>query len=257
MRRSGNIGNKTIPCVFWGLLLLLWQLISDAGVIEKFILPSPSDIVITLFAILPELARHIFVTLQEGVMGLAVAVVFSVIMAVLMDNVTLVKKAANPLVVVSQTVPVIILAPLFALWFGFGQLPKIVIVVLICFFPILQNLLAGFDSVDPQTLNLFKSMGAGRIKTFFHLKLPASLENFFSGLRIAGTYSIMGAVIGEWLGGNEGLGVYMMVVRRSFALDKVFAVTIVIIALSLILLKLISLLQKLCMPWQRLFKHKF
>ena len=144
-----------------------------------------------------------------------------------------------------------ILAPLFAMWFGFGLLPKIMVVILVCFFPIVVSLLEGLNSLDQDILNLMKSMKANRWQIFFLAKFPSSLANFFSGLKIAATYSIIGAVIGEWMGGKSGLGVYMTRVRQSFALDKVFATILIIIVLSIILFKIIELIQFLVMPWRR------
>jgi ABC-type nitrate/sulfonate/bicarbonate transport system permease component len=131
------------------------------------------------------------------------------------------------------------------------MLPKIIVVVLVCFFPIVVSLLDGLEALDRDEINLLRSMGASSMQIFRLAKFPSSMINFFSGLRIAATYSIMGAVIGEWLGGSEGLGVYMIRVKNSFALDKVFAVIVIIVILSLILFKAISLLQYILMPWSR------
>ena len=151
----------------------------------------------------------------------------------------------------SQTIPTMVLAPLFAMWFGFGLLPKIMVVILVCFFPLVVSLLEGLNSLDPDFLNLMKSMKANRWQMFYLAKFPSALPNFFSGLKIAATYSIIGAVIGEWMGGKAGLGVYMTRVRQSFALDKVFATILIIVFLSLVLFKIIELIQFLLMPWRR------
>jgi ABC-type nitrate/sulfonate/bicarbonate transport system permease component len=220
------------------------------GLIQPFILPSPYRIIVSLFEALPLLLPHLAVTLKEAMAGLGISIILAVILAVLMDNIRLIKKAVYPLLVVSQTIPLIAVAPLFILWFGFGILPKIIVVVLVCFFPIVVNLLDGLDSADEDIVNLLRSMGAGWFQVFRKAKLPPSLINFFSGLRVAVTYSIMGAVIGEWLGGTEGLGVYMIRAKRAFQLDKVFAAIIVIVLLSLILFKLVNILQSVLVPWQ-------
>jgi ABC-type nitrate/sulfonate/bicarbonate transport system permease component len=140
------------------------------------------------------------------------------------------------------------------MWFGFGVLPKVMVVILVCFFPIVVSLLEGLGSLDNDLLNLMKSMKANRWQIFYLAKFPASLGSFFSGLKIAATYSIIGAVIGEWMGGKAGLGVYMTRVRQSFALDKVFASILVIIILSMILFKIIELIQLFAMPWKRAIK---
>lgn len=251
MKRLQNTGNRIIPLVFFGALLGIWQMVVDFGVIERFILPSPADIVITLFKVLPELRRHLVVTLREAAIGFGISIVLSVLLAVVMDSIDMVYKALYPIFIVTQTIPTVALAPLFIIWFGFGELPKIIVVVLVCFFPIVVNLLDGLKSVDPDMLNLLKSMGAGRFQIFRLVKFPASLYSFFSGLRIAATYSIMGAVIGEWAGGERGLGVYMLIVKKSFAVDKFFAAILIVVALSMALFKLISVIQDLLMPWAR------
>ena len=254
MRKWENIGDKTIPLLFIFIILVVWQLIVDGGIIARYILPSPYDVVVVCLKIIPDIKEHIWTTLQEALIGLIVAIALSVILAVLMDNFTLLKKAIQPLLVVSQTIPVMVLAPLFAMWFGFDMLPKIMVVILVCFFPIVVSLLEGLNSLDQDLLNLMKSMKASRWYIFSLAKFPASLGSFFSGLKIAATYSIIGAVIGEWMGGKLGLGVYMTRVRQSFALDKVFASILIIIILSIFLFKIIELIQYLAMPWKRAMK---
>ena len=254
MKKWENIRDKTIPILFIILIIFLWQFIVDSGVIARYILPSPWDVLTVCIAILPEITMHIYTTLQEAITGLLIAIILSVLLAILMDNFAIVKKALQPLLVVSQTIPIMVLAPLFAMWFGFGVLPKIMVVILVCFFPIVVSLLEGLNSLDDDLLNLMKSMKANRWQIFYLAKFPASLGSFFSGLKIAATYSIIGAVIGEWMGGRYGLGVYMTRVRQSFALDKVFASILIIIILSMALFRTIELIQFLVMPWRRVMR---
>lgn len=251
MRKLENIEDKLIPTTFILILIAVWEFVTEGGHVEKYILPSPSDIVSTFFNILSDLKVHILATLQEALIGFVLAILFSLILAILMDNVPFIKRALYPLLIISQTVPIIVLAPLFAIWFGFGILPKIIVVTIVCFFPIVVSLLEGLESVDTDLLNLMKSMGASKVQIFYMVKFPASLTSFFSGLKVAATYSIMGAVIGEWLGGKVGLGLYMIRAKKSFALDKVFAVIIIIVALSMIVFKTVSYSQKLLMPWSK------
>ena len=247
----GKIANKSIPVVFLALLIIIWQLISNAGGIPKYILPSPVDIGKIIIKILPDLKVHSLTTLWEAMLGLIISVTVSLVLAILMDSINIVKKALYPIIIVSQTIPIIALAPLFIIWFGFGIMPKILAVVLICFFPIVISLVDGLDSVDKDLLNLMKSMKASKLMIFRHIKLPAAIVSFFSGLRIAVTYSIMGAVIGEWLGGEKGLGVYMMRVKHSYALDKFFASILVIVVLSVLLFKIITVIEYIAIPWKR------
>jgi ABC-type nitrate/sulfonate/bicarbonate transport system permease component len=251
MKRLKSIESNLTPIAFFMMILLGWQYIVDKGIIARYILPSPSDVIRTSFKIFPELKPHIITTLEEAFTGFFIAIFLAMILAILMDSFHLLKKSFYPLFVVSQTIPIIVLVPLLVMWFGFGKLPKIIVVILVCFFPIVVNLLEGLQSIDRDMLNLFKSMKANYFQVFKFAKFPASLGNFFSGLKIAVTYSIMGAVIGEWMGGKDGLGVYMTRVRQSFALDKVFSVIVIIVLLSLVLFKIIELVQYLTMPWIR------
>lgn len=251
MKKHTNIENKLIPIVFQLIILFIWQISIDKWKVPQYILPSPKDIIITLINIVPSITHHIYATLYEALIGFIISILVALILAILMDNVKLIKKCIYPILVVSQTIPIIALAPLFVIWFGFGILPKIIVVVLVCFFPIVISLIDGLESVDKDIVNLLKTMGASKFQIFTMVKLPSSTVNFFSGLRIAATYSIMGAVIGEWLGGDKGLGVYMIRAKNSYALDKVFAVIIIIVILSMALFGLLYLLQYYFTPWSR------
>lgn len=156
-----------------------------------------------------------------------------------------------PLLVATQTIPLIVLAILLPIWFGFGLLPKIIIVVTVCFFPIVINLMNGLASVDRDQLNLFRSMGAKPLQTFFMIKLPAAAPAFFSGLRISATYSIMAAVISEWVGARQGLGYFMTIAQKSFRIDQVLAAVTIICILSLLLVKIVDWAEYLLVPWNR------
>lgn len=230
----------------------MWELVVNLGVVERYTLPSPSDIVNALIVNGSDIMMHTGVTFFEGMTGLLAAVFLALIMAVAMDQFPMVKKAIYPVLVISQTVPIIVIAPLLAMWFGFGIAPKIFVVVLVCFFPITVNLIEGLQSVDGELINLVRSMGATKGQIFAKIKFPSALPYFFSGLKIAATYSIMGAVIGEWLGGKAGLGVYMLRARHAFALDLVFASIVVIVILSIILFYGIAGIQRALMPWEKL-----
>lgn len=256
MKSTKEISNKLIPLLFALFLVLIWEAVVRAGLVPRFILPSPSDVLKAFVMTMPDMIDHILVTLREALTGFAVAIILSLLLAMAMDRFSAVKKALYPLLIVSQTIPIIILAPLFILWFGFGILPKIIVAVLVCFFPIIISLLEGLSSVDVDMINLLKSMGASKSQIFKIVKLPASMVGLFSGLRIAATYSIMGAVIGEWLGGDSGIGFYIVRVKHSFAVDKVFAATLVVIILSMLLFKVITIIQNLSMPWFRYIEQQ-
>lgn len=252
MRKYQNISDKLIPILFILAILVVWELVVNLAIVARYILPAPTDIVDALIANGSDIIMHTGVTFFEGMTGLLVAVLLSLLMAVVMDQFPIVKKAIYPVLVISQTVPIIVIAPLLAMWFGFGIAPKIFVVVLVCFFPITVNLIEGLQSVDGELINLVRSMGASKGQIFAKIKFPSALPYFFSGLKIAATYSIMGAVIGEWLGGKAGLGVYMLRARHAFALDLVFASILVIVVLSIILFYGIAGIQRALMPWEKL-----
>lgn len=249
MKKSENIGSKLAPIIFVVLLLMIWQVIVTAGGIEKYIMPAPTDVIKVLVTEFKTMIPHILATLYEGMVGFLIAIVLSIVLAIIMDRFSLVKKALYPVLVISQTIPTVALAPLFIIWFGFGALPKIIVVVIVCFFPIVISIVDGLEGVDKDLINHFKLMGASKLKIFLHLKLPYGMINFFSGMRIAATYSIMGAVIGEWLGGDKGLGVYMTRARSAYALDKMFAAIVIIVVISMAIFLLVSIMEKVFTPW--------
>ena len=189
------------------------------------------------------------VTLQETLYGLLIGIAIAFVIASLMDRFTIINKALYPVLVVTQTIPTIAIAPLLVLWMGFGMAPKITLVVITTFFPIAIGLLNGFQSVDEDAINLMRSMGASRLQIFRIIKLPNATASFFSGLRISAAYAVVGAVVSEWLGGFEGLGVYMTRVKKAYAFDKMFAVIVFISAISLVLMGIVVLLEKISMPW--------
>ena len=239
------------PLVAVAALLVVWELAVDLGFVENYLLPTPVQVVEALVDDIELLASHAVTTLIEAAAGLGIGIVLGFAFAVLMDRFEVFYLAFEPLMTISQTIPTAAIAPLLVLWFGYGMAPKVILVVLSTFFPITVSLASGFRSVDPDVVDLMRTMNASRWQIFWYAKLPAAAEQFFSGLRISATYAIVGAVIAEWLGGTAGLGVYMTRVRKSFAYDRMFASIIIISALSLGLMKLVELVQRACMPWTR------
>lgn len=237
-------------------VLAAWQAVCSLGFVPTFMLPSPVEVVQALAADAGLLAGHAVVTIEEAVVGLVLGVAVGFAVAVLMDRFELVWRALDPLITISQTIPTVAIAPLLVLWFGYDLLPKVLLVVLTTFFPITVALASGFRSVDPDVVDLMRTMNASRVQIFWYAKLPAAADQFFAGLRISATYAVVGAVVAEWLGGFSGLGVYMTRVRKSYSYDKMFAVILLISALSLLLMGLVSLLQRVCMPWEQAEKRK-
>lgn len=195
--------------------------------------------------------EHSFVTLTEAFLGLGLGILLGFVMSVLMDQFEGLYQAFYPLIVLTQTVPTVAIAPLLVLWFGYEMTPKVILIVITTFFPIAIGLLNGFRSADTDSIHLLRAMGAGRWQIFRYIKLPGAMSQFFAGLRISASYAVVGAVISEWLGGFSGLGVYMTRVKQAFAFDKMFAVIFLISIISLLLMKGVDALQKLCMPWDK------
>ena len=256
MKKWGNIGDKLLPAAAGMACLVLWEAVGFFRWLPAYILPPPSRVVQALVNDAGLLMRHGSVTLMEAALGFSIAVISGGMLALWLDHSSLVRRIVYPYLITSQTVPIVTLAPLFAMWFGFGYLPKVLIVILVCFFPITISLLEGLASVDKELIDLMRSMGATPWQRYRWVKIPAALPSFFAGLKISGTYSIMGAVIGEWIGGSMGLGVYMLRVRQSFATDRVFSVIVVIVLLSIFVLKAIQWAERRAMPWMRVIQRE-
>ena len=235
-------------------LLVIWQTVCALELVPGYMLPSPLEVVQAFFAELPLLWENSLITLQEAFIGLVLGVAFGFVVAVLMDSFESLYKAFYPLLIITQTVPTVAIAPLLVLWFGYEMTPKIILIVISTFFPVTVGLLDGFRSADRDAIGLLRSMGAGRVQIFRYIKFPSALPQLFSGLRIAAAYSVVGAVISEWLGGFGGLGVYMTRVKKAFAFDKMFAVIFLISAISLGLMALVEFAEKKCMPYRHLDK---
>jgi ABC-type nitrate/sulfonate/bicarbonate transport system permease component len=238
--------------ILLGILILLWQGASMSGLVPGFMLPGPLRVTAAFISEFPLLMRHLGHTLLEAFSGLACAVAASFVLAVAMDANRFLRQSVTPLLLLTQTMPTIAIAPLLILWMGYGSAPKITLVFLTCFFPVTIGLLDAFTQTDADAIKLLQSMGAKKRQIYRYIKLPQSLPAFFSGLKIASSYSIIGAVISEWLGGDVGLGVYMIRVRRSYSFDKMFAVILLTAVLSLLLIKAVSLLEWSVMPYKRL-----
>ena len=248
-KKEDKIMSKALPLLAVIFLLGIWQAVCALKLVPAFMLPSPMKIAQALSNDAWLLMKHLQATLSEAAVGLMVGVWIGFIMAALMDRFYLLRKTVYPLLILTQTVPTVAIAPLLVLWFGYGMLPKIILIALVTFFPMAVGLLDGFQSVDKDLLKLMHSMGANDLQILIHVKIPQAFGEFFSGLKIAVAYAIVGAVIAEWLGGFLGLGVYMTRVRKAYAYDKMFAVIFLISAISLVLVWLVNILQKKCMPW--------
>jgi putative hydroxymethylpyrimidine transport system permease protein len=238
------------PLLILAALVGLWQLLASTGALadvlglEPFLVPAPSEIASTLVDDRALLADNALVTLEEVLAGFALSVVIGLAMAVAMHLFPLVRRCFYPLVVASQTIPVIVIAPILVAWFGFGIGPKVAVIALICFFPIVVNTLDGLRSATPEHLKLMRSLGAGRLRTLLTVEAPGALPYVLSGAKIAVAVAVIGAVFGEWAGATEGLGHLMLVDNAQLEVARLFAAVVVLSAMALVLFGLLALLER-------------
>jgi ABC-type nitrate/sulfonate/bicarbonate transport system permease component len=224
--------------------------------IPAYVLPSPSAVIGAIIGDMGNLWMHSMVTLREAVWGLLIAAALAVFIAIAMDLSRGVYFSLFPYLVVTQTVPVMVLGPLFTIWFGFGLTPKILMVVFMCFFPIVISLSDALKGVDRNQMNLLRSFGASKLQQYIYVKLPAAATALFSGLKVSATYCMGGAIVGEWLSASAGLGYYMIRLKNGFMMDKLFACVIMSILWSLMLNLAVSLMEQVLFPYKRKRKEQ-
>ena len=254
--KSPRLAEWLPPAVLVVAFLLLWQLAAMVFAVPTWLLPTPADIAGALISSSDLLARHGWVTLQEVLIGFAFAFVVGVALAIAIAYSRTIEKAVYPFVVASQTVPVIAIAPILLIWFGYGLLPKVIVVGLICFFPIVVNMVDGLRSVDPDLVNLMRSMGASRWQIFAKAQLPSSLPFLFSGTKVAIAVSVIGAVMGEWVGSSAGLGYFMVRSASQFQTARVFAAVVVLSVMGIALFGAAGLSERYLLPWHHSQKRR-
>lgn len=250
LKITDKFKDSLYPILTFLAIIIVWQVMVEIKDIPQYILPTPIDIIKVFITDYQNLFDNTLVTLYETILGFILALVVALTLGIIMDFVSVIRKSLYPILVVSQTIPTITIAPLLIIWFGFEALPKILMVALTCFFPILISFVDGLENIDKDYLNLFKTMKSSKLQTFIHLKLPMSMDKLFSGIKISVTYMVVAATVAEWLGGTQGLGVYMVRAKSAYALDKVFASTIIVVVLSLIFVGLVNIAKKI------IIKHK-
>ncbi|MBN2907967.1 ABC transporter permease [Polycladomyces sp. WAk] len=236
--------------LFFAVLLLLWEAAVRLWSIDPWMLPAPSLILKTLAHEWTRIPENLIATAWIAICGLLSGLAIGLVSAVVLHLSALLKKMIYPLLVLSQNIPLIALAPLLILWLGFGMEPKVIVVALVCFFPITVSTLDGFQQTDRTLIMYMEMAGASRLQRFFKLEWPSALPSFFSGCKLAATYSVMGAVIAEWLGAKDGLGVMMQLASSSFRTDRVFVAILLVAGLSLLLFAAISLIEAWTLRWQ-------
>jgi len=231
-------------------LVALWELVVVLADIPDYVLPAPSEVAAALVRNADVLAGHTVSTLTTAVVGLVAGASVGVGLAFAMAASTSLRAALYPLVVVSQSIPMVVLAPLFVVWFGFGLLPRLLVVALVSFFPVAVATVGALTSADRDQVDLVRAMGGSRRDVMRHVLLPGAVPGLFTGLKVAASYAMFAAVVGEWIGASSGLGLYLERSRASFATDQMFAAVVVIAAVSVLLVGLVFAAERLAAPWR-------
>ena len=247
MRRKLAAGLK--PVVFVILLIVLWDVAIRVLHIPPYQIPTPLDVVRTLWTDWPELLGQAIPTTEATLAGFALSALFGIAAAMLIASSRTVESYVYPLLVFSQSIPKVAIAPLFVVWFGFGMVPKIISAFLLGFFPVVVSAVQGFKSVEPDMIDLVRSMEAGKLQTFRMISLPHALPAIFAGLKVAITLTVVGAVVGEFVGSNSGLGFVLQRSIGNFELPTMFAALVVLAAIGMVLFALVELAERLMVPW--------
>ena len=248
--RLRRLTSSWVPAALIVLVLLgVWEGYVRLWAVPKWLLPAPSVIAMTLVVSRELLLDHTLVTFVEGVVGFALSLLGGVLLACGIAASRTLERALYPFVIASQMVPIIVIAPLLLIWVGYGLTPKVIVVALTAFFPIVVNMVDGLRSVDPDVVNLLRTMGASRWQIFVKVQVPTSLPFLFSGLRVAMAVSVIGAVIGEWVGSSQGLGYLMIRSKPQFLTERVFAAIVILSVMGVALFVLVGVVEKLAMPW--------
>jgi ABC-type nitrate/sulfonate/bicarbonate transport system permease component len=245
-----------LPALLLAALVGAWQLAASSGFLadvlglESFLVPSPAEIASSLRESRSLLAENAWVTLREILLGLGCALVAGTGFAVLMHLSTTIRDASYPLIVASQTVPIVVISPILLVWLGFGIGPKIVVVALISFFPVTVNVLDGLRSAAPDAIKMMRSLDASRWQVFRRVEAPNALPNFFTGAKIAVVLAPIGAVFGEWVGGSSGLGHLILTDNAQLEIAREFAAVAVLSAMALVLIGLLALAERRVVTWR-------
>ncbi|WP_391558351.1 ABC transporter permease [Robertmurraya sp.] len=238
------------------LLFIGWEFTARMTQVPSWLLPTPSQIFNELINGWSSVSVHLISTIQLILLGFVSGVTVGLLTAFILHNIPFLKESLYPLLILSQNIPIIVLAPLLVIWFGFGLLPKLIVITLVCFFPITISAMDGFRQVAPELFHYMQMAGATKRQLFWKLEFPFALPSIFSGLKISATYSVMGAVISEWLGSENGIGVYMTLSSSSFRTDRVFVAIFLIMALSLLFFIMINWLERFIIRWKAEGKNR-
>tara|TARA_B100001750_G_scaffold110826_1_gene87531 strand:+ start:762 stop:1625 length:864 start_codon:yes stop_codon:yes gene_type:complete len=244
-----NLANWIFPIGILVSLVIVWEVLVRVVNVPSWQLPPPSAILDELIVSKDLLFHHTLVTLKEIVVGFSVALVTGLTLAAGIAYSRILERSVYPIIIASQTIPIIAIAPLLLIWVGYGLTPKVIIVALICFYPIAVNTVDGLKSIDPDMISMFRTLGASRFQVFTKLQVPNSLPFMFSGIKIGISVSVIAAVIGEWVGGSEGLGYLITYSQPLFLTARVFAAIFLLSVMGIILFVLGVWIEHLTMPW--------
>ncbi len=233
LRKAGLFAMPAIVAI--SIFLFLWEAAVWIWKVEEWILPPPSLIARSFIDTLHLLPEHIWMTTIEAILGFLLGLTVAILLAFILDLSPILRKSVYPILLFSQTIPIIAIAPLLIIWFGYGILPKVLVVALVTFFPVVVSMVEGLQSSDRDMIKLVRSMGGSHWQVFRIVRFPHALPYLFTGLRIGATYSVLAAVISEWVGASKGLGIYLVRAQNSFATDQVFVVIGIISLLSCLL----------------------
>jgi ABC-type nitrate/sulfonate/bicarbonate transport system permease component len=232
------------------VLVGIWQAYVDIAGVSHFVLPSPGEVLSALVDDRSTLWLNLKVTAVEIVCGIALATVLGVAAAVGLHFCPgAVRRGLYPLIVASQAIPTVILAPILVIWLGFGLFPKLIVIALVCFFPILVTTLAGFEAVDREMIKLLRTFDAGPWQIFRHVELPSALPGLFTGMKLAAVFAVIGAVFAEWSGSTDGLGYLLTVTISNLETAETFATVMVLAALAIFLFATFEWVERLTLPW--------
>ena len=247
--RWETLKSSVLPLIGILIFLLIWEFLVGWFDIKSYLLPKPSEIILTMIDKYDLLWKHSLVTFYEMMAGYFLAIVVAVPLAIFMTASPTFDRFITPIILFLQTVPKIAIAPLFLVWFGVGTTPKVLVAFLICFFPILIDTSVGLRSVASEMIDLARSMGATRSQIFTRFRLPTSLPYLFSGLKVAATLAVVGAVVGEFVGADKGLGYLLLVTNSNLQTALMFGVIVALTAQGLILFYVIQMLENVLIPW--------
>ncbi len=238
------------PVVVLAAILLCWQAAVDFGMVQEWVLPSPLAIVQESVKVWPRLMEHTGATLRLTLLGFAGGAAAGFVLAALLHLIPGVRRGIYPLLVLTQNVPVIAIAPILTMLLGYGFLPKLLLLMIVCFFPITIALLGGLTHTDPQLRHYFQMLGIGKWRMFWHVELPGAVAPLFSGLKISASYSVLSAIVAEWLGTNKGLGAFMLISFKGFQPARGFAAVLIVVAFSLLMFGAVTVAERFWLRWK-------